>query len=65
MRTLFGDQYVQEVRDSLGEHSVLRYRPTAPRGAEDLANLAAERWISTLFVRAEPCSCLPHFQEVG
>lgn len=28
---LFGEQYIEQVEDSLGEHNVLRYRSSAPR----------------------------------
>jgi methionyl-tRNA synthetase len=31
---LFGEQYVEEVTDSLGEHTVLRYRETAASGGQ-------------------------------
>ena len=30
---LFGEQYTEDVADSLGTHKVLRYRPLSPRGA--------------------------------
>ncbi len=30
---LFGEQYTEQVKDSLGTHNVLRYRPLAPSGA--------------------------------
>jgi methionyl-tRNA synthetase len=37
---LFGEQYTEEVTDSLGTHKVLRYRPIALSGAEG----AVEAW---------------------
>ena len=37
---LFGEQYTQEVEDSLGSHRVLRYRPVA----SETAGLPANRW---------------------
>jgi methionyl-tRNA synthetase len=32
-KPLFGEQYTEKVKDSLGEHTVLRYRPPAPNEA--------------------------------
>jgi methionyl-tRNA synthetase len=37
---LFGEQYIEEVEDSLGVHNVLRYRPPTLSGAEG----AVEAW---------------------
>ena len=42
---LFGNQYVEDVRDSLGEHSVLRYEPAAsPDQKGPAGKPAPERW---------------------
>jgi methionyl-tRNA synthetase len=38
---LFGEQYVQAVRDNLGEHTVLRYRPTRDALAAEAPALSA------------------------
>ena len=38
---LFGEQYTETVKDSLGDHTVLRYRPIAPLGE---SNATAPAW---------------------
>lgn len=37
---LFGDQYIQEIHDSLGDHTVLRYRAARTSGSESSAGCA-------------------------
>jgi methionyl-tRNA synthetase len=38
---LFGEQFVEIVKDSLGEHQVLRYNPTAATGSWEPSQLSA------------------------
>ena len=41
---LFGEQYVETVEDSLGQHTVLRYRPPAAAGKSAQTPQALNRW---------------------
>ena len=54
---LFGEQYVEEQRDSLGTHNTLRYRPPQPGGCWEPSSLQPGQRLSQpapLFKKLEP-----------